>query len=207
MKKHGPALAFVLCSVLLAAACGDDEGDNPAAASPTVTCSASPSSGTVPLPVTFSVATTGSVDSIEMQYGDGTAGNDPGAGHLYTNPGSYQATVVVSGAGTQATCRMSINAAAPSTANHPPNAVFIFSPRPAEGFAPLRVVANMCESTDPDGDKLLFTYVWGNGSFHDGGRCVWDHTYRRGFYVLKVCVGDQQPGHTDVCETRNVVVH
>jgi hypothetical protein len=155
--------------------------------------------------VAFNVSLTGPVELLEIQYGDGTAGSDPGAGHLYANPGSYQATVTARGGGSQQSCRMTITAQARLTTNTAPDARFLFSPRPADGKAPLRVVANMCETTDPDGDKLLFTYVWGDGAFHDGGRCVQDHTYRRGVYDLKVCVGDQQPGHVDSCETRNVI--
>lgn len=206
MTKLGRGVRFVLLgSVLLAGACGDDD-ENPAAASTTLTCSASPSSGTAPLAVAFSVVPSGPVTAYEVQYGDGTAGNNPSAGHIYTNPGSYEATVIALGAGGQQTCRMTITAAARSTANAPPHASFSFSPRPADGPIPLRVVVNMCESTDPDGDKLVYTYVWGNGGFHDGGRCEMDHTYgRRGFYILKVCVGDRQQGHADVCEERNVI--
>jgi hypothetical protein len=203
-RTGGCAFAVLTGSILLAGACGDD-GDNPAAATLALTCSASPSSGTAPLAVAFNIGLTGPVDFVEIQYGDGSTGGDPSAGHLYANPGSYQATVTARGAGAQQSCRMTISAQARSTLNSPPDARFLFNPRPADGPAPLRVVANMCESTDPDGDDLFFTYVWGNGGFHDGGRCVMDHTYRRGVYELRVCVGDQQPGHVDVCQTRNVI--
>lgn len=200
------AVSLGLLVALVATSCGEDE--SPAEPSLGLTCSASPTSGIAPLAVAFQVTPSAPLDLLELQYGDGTSGNNPGAGHVYQNPGSYAMSATGKRQSQSATCGVTINAAAPPAAgpNNPPTAVFLVNPLPADGPAPLRVVLNMCESTDPDGDALFFTYDWGDGSFHDGTRCVHDHNYnKQGRHQLTGCVSDRPPDR-GTCQTWNVFV-
>jgi len=76
--------------------------------------------------------------------------------------------------------------------NQPPNLVFKINPDPASGPAPWPVTVNMCQSTDPEGDPLIFEYKWGGeGRPGFSGRCREDHTYtKRGNFHAFFCVHD-----------------
>jgi Big-like domain-containing protein len=64
---------------------------------------------------------------------------------------------------------------APS-ANQPPNAVF--EAHPTSGVVPLNVHFDMCKTTDPDNDALLYKYDFGDGSSQPySPQCFADHTY------------------------------
>lgn len=209
MRTRPPVLVVAATAVAaLALPSCDEETPAPAAPSIAVTCSATPGSGPAPLAVAFSVSVTGTPSfRLELQYGDGTAGSDPAAGHVYANPGSYGFRAIATGAGGGATCSQTITVTTPPTAvNRAPIAVIATRPRPAEGTRPLDVTINMCDSVDPDGDDLFFSYTWGNGAFHDGGRCARSQTYqKKGFYKATGCVTDTLPGH-ETCQTFNVLV-
>jgi hypothetical protein len=61
----------------------------------------------------------------------------------------------------------------------------------------------MCGSTDPNGDDLIFSYDFGDGSKVSHHFCRDDHVYAAGAFVAKTCVTDGQPGH-ESCQTFKV---
>ena len=64
---------------------------------PTITASASPSSGTAPLTVDFNVSVFGGDGTLtyHWEFGDGAASSFPNPSHTYSNPGTFTATVTV----------------------------------------------------------------------------------------------------------------
>jgi hypothetical protein len=92
-------------------------------------------------------------------------------------------------------------------ANRPPVASFRVNPDPPEGRSPLDVRFNMCDSSDPDGDALLFTFDFGDGEGFRGF-CRAEHSYRQdpdqddgggstveSRYAARICVSDRMPDH------------
>jgi len=157
--------------------CNDD--NNPASPNGlTVACAAAPTGGSAPLSVVFAFKTEGAqgTSQVSIDYGDGTQGNDPNAGHVYRNTGSFTATFTVKTSSQTATCTtgVTVTTATPSTpapgGNQPPNAVFKTNPDAGgggriSGAAPFEVRFNMCPTVDPDHDPLLFTMDFqGDGS-------------------------------------------
>jgi hypothetical protein len=47
----------------------------------------------------------------------------------------------------------------------------------------------MCQSRDPDGDDLEFSFDFGDGELYSG-ECSQDHTYDEGRFGVRVCVSD-----------------
>jgi PKD repeat protein len=102
------------------------------ASTPTASFTATPTSGTAPLTVTFTDASTGSITARSWNFGDGTTSTAMSAAKTYTNPGSYTVTLTVTGPGGSNTATKSISAiAAPPVAN--------FTATPTSGTAPLAV--------------------------------------------------------------------
>jgi hypothetical protein len=104
--------------------------------------------------------------------------------------------------------------------NDAPDADFRVNPDPPVGDFPLVVAFNMCRTTDPDGDELIFKYDFGDGQTFRGV-CRAEHTYTLpGFlgggsgatafppdppreYVATICVTDGKPRHED-CKSYRV---
>jgi hypothetical protein len=89
----------------------------------------------------------------------------------------------------------------PPGLNGPPKGVFVISPDPAFGTAPLKVKFDMCGSSDPDGDPLTFKFAFGDGQSAQGG-CSASHTYSKptlaklaGTLTATLRVTDGLPGH------------
>lgn len=216
-RRWGVAVLIVLSF----SSCGDD---NPAAGDLAATCAAAPSSGLAPLSVAFTLSVTGSgtgSPTVAVNYGDGTAGNDPSVPHTYTRAGSFTATFSVSSSGRSASCNTTVNVTAPAavvpTGNQPPNAVFKTSPianaGKITGPAPLAVQFNMCPTTDPDGDRRRFTMDFTTDGQLEvdgttGADCRRGTTYPQGHYRARVCVTDLDGGlapiHPFQCENYTV---
>lgn len=79
------------------------------------------------------------------------------------------------------------------------------NPNPPTGPAPLTVGFNMCDTGDPDGDRLFFSFDFGDGRRVESTFCRRDHTYGSGRYPALVCATDGEPGH-DACAAFEVVV-
>jgi hypothetical protein len=196
-----------------------------------VDCGATPSAGTAPLTVAFKLNVAGAQGAftVAINYGDGTQGGDPDSTHVYPSAGTYAASLTVSTATQSARCSAVVTVAAPAPTpaptNQPAHAEFHTNPAASgtsiAGKAPFTVNFNMCQSSDPDGDRLLFKMdLDGNGSFeHIGvtaGACRIPQTYAAGSYAPTICVTDIDcpawpscafaPNHPYQCRTYSVVV-
>jgi PKD repeat protein len=213
MRKFFSAAAAIALALALSA-CDDDGSPSGSSGSLRVTCSAAPASGAVPLPVQFTANVSGA-DSAAVVYwtfGDGTASTQTTASRTYYLPGVYAASVEVRAGGQTQSCNVTVTAQpapppAVSTApNAPPVASFKVSPYPPTGKAPLTVNFNACQSSDPEGDRLLFRFDVFDG-LYDSLHCRREHTYRSsGAFQTKICVTDDKPGHADICQDYLVTV-
>lgn len=205
-RNAGLSIAAMICVGLVG--CGSDTtGPSPVTSGPiSLTCSASPRAGTVPLTVTLAVKVTPTPQSLTIQYGDGTSSNNPDALHVYRTPGTFNIVVAAANGVQGANCTQTVtaNAPPPQPPNRPPVTRLRINPDPATGPAPLLVAFNACGSTDPDGDRLKFLFDFGDGVKGSSRLCRDDHTYARGTYTAQVCVTDEQPGHE---ECRTFLVH
>ena len=106
---------------------------SPSVVAPIANFSASPSSGTAPLTVTFADTSTGSIDSRAWIFSDGTTDTAQTVMKTFNTPGDYTVTLTVSnsaGSNTKST-NLSVTAPLLPTAN--------FSASPTSGTAPLTV--------------------------------------------------------------------
>jgi hypothetical protein len=214
--------------LLILAFPGCNDENNPASPNGlTVACAAAPSSGAAPLAVAFGFRTDGAQGSsqVSIDYGDGSSGGDPNAGHVYRSAGSFTATFTVKTSTQTATCSTGVTvitetpSTLPAGGNQPPNAVFKTSPDAGgggriSGTAPFEVRFNMCPTVDPDHDPLLFTTDFeGDGALDvvgsSGAACRSSHVYGRGDYRPRVCVTDLagpggQPLHSAQCQVYDV---
>ena len=139
--------------------------------------------------------------------------------------GNTTTTTVPSGSVTTTTVAAATTTSTSTTtttvvsANHPPLAALKTNPDPPQGIGPLKVIFDMCASTDPDGDPLSFFFTFGDGA-QASGACSQSHTYPastslRGSgaggpraldtsYGFQGCAVD--PGSLSQCRTRTVVV-
>jgi hypothetical protein len=207
-----PALA------LACGACGSSS-NNVVAPSLSASCAATPSSGPAPLLVRFSLDVGGAEGSfsVSIDYGDGGSGSDAAAPHTYANAGSFTATFRVATASQSAQCSTVVQAAPhappptpppPTGPNQAPNAVFRTTPLPDDtgrfvsdpsSDPPLVISFNMCRTSDPEGDPLLFRMdLDGDGQFEQEGSNGADcrHSYEYdvpGIYAPRICVTDLSP--------------
>jgi PKD repeat protein len=186
------------------------------------TCEARPSSGEAPLSVSFALNVAGAEGpfTVSISYGDGASGTNADLPHTYASAGSYTASFDLATATQSARCStaVTVTTAAPPAANRPPSAVFHSNPDAVKGQitgkAPLDVLFNMCQSTDPDHDVMFFRMDFdgdGNWEVHGttGGSCRRDNTYAQGTYTAVNCVTDlgpdAQPLHAYQCRSYTVV--
>jgi hypothetical protein len=219
--------SVLVAAALLLAALGPgcDEENSVTAPELSATCSAQPASGTAPLAVSFLVGVSGAEGpfSVNVSYGDGATGTDPGASHTYTSPGDFIVAFNVTTATQSARCSTSVSVQSggtpPPGTNQPPKAVFKTQPDARggtiSGTAPFSVRFNMCPSADPEGDKIFFTMDFENDGNIDqggttGGNCRRDHVYAAGTWSADNCLHDVDAKgkalHEDQCTTYSVVV-
>ncbi len=152
---------------------------------PTAVIDADPVSGTAPLDVSYSAASSsdsdGSIVSYDWDFGDGS--NDTGAStsHIYA-PGSYTATLTVTDNG-----GLTDTAVIDIFVNEAPTAAI--SANPSSGEAPLAV--NFSGSGSSDGDGSIVSYSW---DFGDGATATGvspSHEYvAEGSYTVTLTVTD-----------------
>jgi hypothetical protein len=199
--------------LLLLPACGKDTVVAP---SLTATCGASPTAGTAPLLVSFSLNVAGAEGPIgvRIDYGDGASGSDPAASHTYTAAGSYTASFTATTPRQSALCSVPVRVDSPAPPptptprptgpNRPPVVVFDSNPDPDAsgtfaGTATLTISFNLCRTFDPDGDPLRFRMdLDGDGKFEEeggtGADCRHPHDYDvAGTYLPQVCATDLDP--------------
>lgn len=210
------AFAILLSTVAAASfsSCGDDESPqgalnvSGASGNLQVSCSVSPSTGLVPLTVSLTTSVQGNTPSYRLvvDFGDGTTGDNGNVTHVYGTPGTYAIRVSASAEGQAADCRQSVTAQPrPVAADLLPTLRLGVNPDPPSGPAPLAVNFNLCQSSDPEGQRLQFRYDFGDGRVTDWvSDCSKPNTYAAGAYTGFFCVTDGTPGH-DVCRAVDVL--
>jgi len=205
-RTFGAVISVVsLCAGLAGCGGGGDVGTTPTSTAFSLSCTVTPTSGTAPLRVALSTRITPFVPvSMVISYGDGTSGTDPNAAHTYSTAGSFNLAVSATSASQTNACQSTVTVLAPppTPPNRAPIPSFHTTPSPAVGPAPLDVGLNLCQSVDPDGDRMSFKFDFGDGTRSTPG-CRDHHVYAQGTYLAKACVTDGLPGH-EVCVTANI---
>ena len=109
--------------------------------------------GQVPLTVNFTNQSSGQINSIQWNFGDGTTSTEANPNHVFANPGLYTVTLTVSGPGGSANVSRQISAQSPSA----PVAGFTLDR--TSGVAPLTI-----QFTDQS-TGTISAYAW---NFLDG---------------------------------------
>ncbi|MFO7956539.1 MAG: PKD domain-containing protein [Candidatus Brocadiia bacterium] len=162
---------------------------------PTASVSATPTSGTVPLEVSFdgsgSTDSDGTVTSYAWDFGDGYSGTGSAVSHAYDEAGTYTASLTVSDDdGATDTASVTINVEEP---NAPP--VASITATPTSGEAPLEVAFDGSTSSDSDGSIVSYQWQFGDGTTAD--TVTPSHTYgAAGTYQVTLTVTDDD-GATD----------
>ena len=167
---------------------------------PVLTVGANPTSGTVPLTVSYTAgATDPDGDNTGFTYewaldGDGLFNDGGGTtkSKQFTTVGAKTVQVRVTDShGGQDTESVVVNVGA---ANQPP--VAALTATPTSGPAPLAVSFNAGGSTDPDGDALIFEWALDpDGLFNDGSGATKSRTFSSpGTYAVSVRVSDGRGG-------------
>ncbi len=183
----------------LLAACGGggggDSGGGGLNQLPTASFTATPSSGTAPLAVSFNASAStdpdGSIATYSWNFGDGgtTSGTSNTASHTYATAGTFTVTLTVTdNGGASASTTRSVQV---DTTNLPPTASFQFSP--TGGAAPLLVLFDGSASTDPDGSNLSYTWDFGDGSDTGSGKTPTHMFAAAGTFTVRLTVTDS-PG-------------
>ncbi|WP_448874899.1 PKD domain-containing protein [Desulfobulbus propionicus] len=125
---------------------------------------ATPLTGTAPVTVQFSAASsTGSISQYQWDFGDGSVAESSTVSHEYTSAGTYTAKLTVTtSSGSSSTATVSVIATEPAVASTPPTAVV--SSSSAAGPAPLSVSFDATGSS-ASGSATITGYSW---SFGDG---------------------------------------
>ncbi|MFK7813564.1 MAG: PKD domain-containing protein, partial [Maribacter sp.] len=161
---------------------------------PTAVADASPSSGGMPLEVSFSGGNSfddKEIVSFNWDFKDGSTSTNPNPTHTYTEAGVYEAILsVIDSEGLTTSDIVTITVS--ETPNEGPNAVV--SATPTTGEAPLEVSFTGSASTD---DNSISSYVWDLKDGSNTSNADFKHTYNEpGTYVAELIVKDEN-GLTD----------
>lgn len=183
---HGGMEAFVLNIV-------------PATSIPSVTASATPTSGAAPLPVALSARVTGGTApyTVSWNYGDGSAaGTLLNESHTYSLSGSYSATVTVTDAKSytaSASVAISVTSATSLTVS--------VQVSPTSGSAP--TLATLVAT--PSGGSTPYRYAWDLGDGSTGATASLSHLYTApGVYGPAVTVTDASGARATASATLSV---
>ena len=164
---------------------------------PVASFSGTPTSGTAPLTVTFTDASTNTPTSWAWTFGDGGTSTLKSPQHTYTTAGTYSVTLTATNANGSNSKTMS-NYITVTAASSPP--VAAFSGTPVSGIAPLTVQFTDSSSNTPT------SWAW---TFGDGGTSTLkspQHTYTTtGFYTVMLKVTNAQ-GSSQVIKRNYVKV-
>lgn len=162
--------------------------------SPVAMFSLSPEGGEAPLAVKFDATTShdpdGTITNFDWEFGDGETGSGQVVNHMYEAAGEYTITLTVTDdKGVTSQHAKGIDITAVREGNERPTATFSLTP--PEGEAPLTIVADATESTDPDGWITTFDWDFGDGGTANGVTA--NHTYlETGTYTITLVITDNQ---------------
>jgi PKD repeat protein len=172
---------------------------------PVASFTASPSSGSPPLTVTFDGSSSydvngGTIVSYSWSFGDGATGSGQIVQHTYTSGGNFTARLTVTdNDGKTATASRTISLI---KTNEPPVAEFSFSP--TTGIFPLQVNFDASASRDPDGNIVQYSWDFGDGQT-GGGRST-SHVYTRpGTFLISLTVRDNSGATASKSKTITVL--
>ncbi len=188
--KLVPLVILIFLLALTLSGCG------PTNQTPNASFSANPTSGNVPLEVTFDASNSsdsdGSIISYEWDFDDGSTSSKETVTHTYDSAGNYTVELsITDNDGATDSTSQSIDVSPPPS--DPPTASFTASP--TSGEAPLEVSFSASGSNDPDGNINTYNWDFGDGSTGSGENIT--HTYgSSGNYTVQLTVEDND-GVTD----------
>ncbi len=172
---------------------GPDPDPDPTNQVPVPAFTTTPSSGAIPLTVTFdgsgSYDPDGQIVTYNWDFGDGTVGVGQIVQHVYNAKGTFLVKLtVIDNAGASATGNGQISAIIP---NIPPVARFTFTPTSI--IVPGTVHFDASASTDADGVILRYDWDYGDGDWGSGQTA--DHLYRTpGPFTVRLIIRDDNTG-------------
>jgi PKD repeat protein len=163
---------------------------------PTASFTASPTSGTAPLAVSFTDTSTGSPTSWSWDFGDGSTSTQQNPTHSYSSAGTYTvALTATNSAGSNTTSKanyITVNAPPPPTAN--------FTATPTSGTAPLTVNFTDTSTGSPT------AWSW---NFGDGGTSTQQnpsHTYSSAGTYTVTLTASNSGGSNTLTKTNYITV-
>jgi PKD repeat protein len=123
-----------------------------AATAPVAAFTATPAAGNVGTPFTFNSTSTGTIESLTWDFGDGATGSGAQASHTYTRVGTFTVTLTARGAGKSSIATKSVMVSGPLTAS------FVYSPANPQ---PNQVIQFSDQST---GGPASWSWNFGDGS-------------------------------------------
>jgi PKD repeat protein len=155
---------------------------------PVAKLAVTPASGIAPVTVTASTAGStcsgATIQSTQIDFGDGTVVTAASASHAYSSAGTYMVTATATGSnGMTGTAQQKVTV----TASKPP--VVALSVSPATGVAPLSVTASTAGSTAPNGSIASTSIDFGDGTVASAASA--SHVYSAaGSFTVKATVTD-----------------
>ena len=150
--------------------------------SPVAAFSASPTSGSAPLNVSFTDNSTGSPTSWKWYFSDGTNSTDQNPVHTFSKPGLYTVTLTASNAVGSSSVTKSSYITVSNSVNAP---VAAFSASPTSGNAPL----NVSFTDDSTGSPTSWKWYFGDGTNSTDQNPV--HIYSKaGKYTVSLTVNN-----------------
>ncbi|MCP3953518.1 MAG: PKD domain-containing protein, partial [Desulfobacterales bacterium] len=137
---------------------------------PTALFDADPTSGQVPLAVTFDASASadpdGQINAWTWEFGDGSTGSGESVMHTYTQQGTYtvKLTVTDDDGAEAAVTKTNLISVQPDPIDPNQNPTARFDADPTSGQAPLAVTFDASASADPDGQINAWTWEFGDGS-------------------------------------------